>query len=84
MAKLNEELKAVLTFKTKESMDSAFPGHKQIIVSTEHKGIYRQYSFHVGDSANNPLHVDRLVEEAKNILTWSIDDAIKKQQHETK
>lgn len=78
MAKLNEALKAKLAFKTDERMDPDFPEHKQIIMSIEYKGIYRQYSFHVGHNAHNPLHIDSLAEEAKNILTHSVDSELSK------
>jgi hypothetical protein len=78
MAKLNETLKAKLVFNTSENMDPDFPEHKQIIVSTQYKGIYRQYSFHIGNNAHNPLDVDNLVEEAKNILTQVVESAMKK------
>lgn len=77
MAKLNEALKAKLTFKTDERMDPDFADHKQIVVSTKYKGIYRQYSFHVGNNAHNPLRIDGLVEEAKNILTHTVEVAMK-------
>lgn len=82
MAKLNEALKAKLSFKTDERMDPDFPEHKQIIVSTKYKGIYRQYSFHVGNNAHNPLHVDKLMEEAKNILTWAIEKELNKKNED--
>lgn len=75
MAKLNEALKEKLAFKADERMDPDFPEHKQIIISTEYKGIYGQYSFHVGHNAHNPLSIDNLVEEAKNILTQVVERA---------
>lgn len=78
MAKLNEALKAKLAFKTVAKMDSDFPEHTQMVVYTKYKGIYRQYSFHVGNNAHSPLDVDKLVEEAKNILTHSVEGAMKK------
>lgn len=86
MAKLNEELKASLEFYVDYTIVDD-DGRKFIKVYAEHGDIYRQYVFHCPNDLD-PFapseEINSLVEQAKYILTWSIDDAIKKQQHETK
>lgn len=78
MAKLNEQLRAELEFKVKEvESDPDFIAGKQVIVSVDHKGIYRQFSFHVGLNAHPQADVEKLIEEGKNILTHTIERALK-------
>lgn len=78
MGKLNEQLKAELTFERRQLEDTD-EGYKRVIISTTHKGIYRQYSFVVypTDLKGNPTDYALLEEEGKNILTHSIDLALK-------
>lgn len=62
-----EELKRKLSFKT-TTIEGA-----QIIVSTRYKGLYRQYSYHIGAGGTQLLD-----EEIKNILTKSMMDALRR------
>lgn len=76
MAKLNEELKSKLVFALRERQHDTQQNDKQIIISTTHENIYREYSFHVNTAESDPIEVEKLKEEAKNILTMSIDRAL--------
>lgn len=75
MAKLNESLRAKLVFARKEVV-----GGMQIVISTTYDGIYRQYSYinYHTDLRGMPQDAAQLEEEAKNILTHTIDRELSK------
>lgn len=73
MGKLNEQLRAALTFDRRELGN-------HITISTTYKEIYRQYSYFVFRNNINGIPVDyaQLEEEAKNILTMVVDIELSK------
>lgn len=78
MAKLNQALRDELSFTEREFPynDPAYPNAKQILISTTHKEIYRQYSFiDLGNNTEKELH--DLRQEVYNILTHAVDSALK-------
>lgn len=82
MAKLNESLKSKLVFERTEKVgthDDGFEG-TQIVISTTYDGIYRQYSYvpYPTDIKGVPQEATQLEEEAKNIITHSIDRELSK------
>lgn len=82
MAKLNEALRSKLVFERREiaeNIGGEMPG-TQIIISTTHDGIYRQYSYinYPTDLNGMPQDAAQLEEEAKNILTWCIEKELNK------
>lgn len=80
MAKLNEQLKAEIVFNKTETISNQPQQNTAVIISAKYKDIYRQYSFVIGaHHMCNQVHIDMLVEEAKNILTHSIELALKAQ-----
>jgi hypothetical protein len=73
MGKLNEELKKAIPFNI--GYIESF-GEKQIKVSGKYDDIYRQYIF--VDHPLTPIdQTNAIIEEAKNIITHAIDNAIK-------
>lgn len=74
MGKVNKELRSKLQFNKSEAAGEGLDG-KQVIISTTHEGIYRQYSYH--DDGTNDEEDQMLIDiEAKNILTHSIEQAL--------
>jgi hypothetical protein len=83
--KLDEEFKSKLQFQRREvkpetvllsNLSLKLPaGAKQIIISAEYDGIYRQYAYiHYNDEAPEPTWDNE--EFARNLVTISIQDAL--------
>lgn len=75
MGKVNEELKAKLVFERRENQGAEDLPGKQIIISTTHEGIYRQYSFY-DNGTNDDTEMASLYEEIKYILAHAIQRAL--------
>jgi hypothetical protein len=71
---VNKELREKLVFNYEEIASVRGAG-KQIIISTTYDNIYRQYSYY-DNGSNQPAYIEQYNEEAKNIITHSIDDAL--------
>ncbi len=85
MSKLNEALKAKLVFERIEMQQLDGGKYNQIIISTTHDGIYRQYSYvnYPTDLKGVPQDAAQLEEEAKNILTWAIEKELNKRNYDS-
>lgn len=75
MAQVNEELLNKLEFFREERKPMTGPG-KEVVISTKHKGVYRQYQYY-DDGTASEEEMKLLETQIRGILTHAIERGLK-------